>query len=796
MQKNKIVCAHCGADCGTHPIIWDEKQFCCNGCQQVFQLLNEHSMQSYYSFADNPGIKLEDLNHDSKFAFLDKPEIQKIIYTFFEGDIAKVTLYIPSIHCASCIWLLEHLTKLHPGIKHSWVQFVKKECSISFNVTEISLRQIVELLVSIHYIPDLSLQRFEKIEKPKKDKVLLYKIGVAGFVFGNVMLYSLPEYFNGQKIEGSLGTFLYYLCYVLTIPLVFYSGSDYIISAWKNIKKGIINLDFPIATGIITLFAVTSYQVISDSGPGYSDSLSGFLFFLLLGKWYQSKTYEALSFDRDYKSYFPVAVTRIQQNKEESVLLENVTVGDILLIRNKELIPADATLLDGVARIDYSFVTGESTPIRKEIGEPLYAGGVQNGGAIYITVEKPVTQSHLTSLWNQSQRKIHDKKSLRSIIDAIGVRFTIIILLVAITSFIVWLQIGTFSQAILVVTSVLIVACPCALALALPFTFGTAMRMLGKYGIYLKNVDVIEKLHSISAIVFDKTGTITQPNEHEIDFIGKELSNIELQAIISLAKQSTHPLSVALSKRFSDIEIAPITGYTELSGKGLYGEVNTLQIRLGSENYVANTSNPTIGTSIHVSCNDTYLGYFKIHNKYREGFDDVISQLSKYSLYLSSGDSDREKEYLEKYFSKDAMHFNQQPQDKMDFITELRKQGNYVLMTGDGLNDAGAFMQADVGISIADDIYHFSPAGDIIVQAKSFQKLGKAIQFSNTALKIVKMCFTLSLFYNIIGLCIAVSGHMSPVVAAILMPISSVSVVAFATFTTRIWARKMLGDRF
>jgi len=795
MAKSNIPCSHCGADCGSSPLIWKEHQFCCNGCQQVFQMLHELNMQSYYTFEQNPGIKVDDSTHDTKFAFLDKVEIQQKMYEFHEGDIAKVTFYIPSIHCASCIWLLEHLTKLHHGIKHSWVQFVKKECTVSFNTSEISLRQVVEILTSIHYIPDLSLQRFEKLDTPKKDKILLYKIGVAGFVFGNVMLYSLPEYFNGQKIEGSLGTFLYYLCYVLTIPLVFYSGSDYIISAWKNIKKGIVNLDFPIATGIITLFGVTSYQVITDTGPGYSDSLAGFLFFLLLGKWYQSKTYEALSFDRDYKSYFPVAVTKLLHDVEESVLLEDIIEGDVLLIRNKELIPADAILLNGLARIDYSFVTGESTLIRKGIGEPLFAGGIQSGGAITVKVQKAVTQSHLTQLWNQSQKRITEKQTLRTIIEAIGRRFTITIIIVAITSFCAWLYFGTLSQAILVLTSVLIVACPCALSLALPFTFGTAMRLMGQYGMYLKNIDVIEKLTNVKTIVFDKTGTITQPNEHEIEFIGNNLSENQLQAIISLTKQSTHPLSVALSKCYSDIKVETIIGYTEISGNGLFGNVLNQDIRIGSEKYVKNSQESTTikGSAIHVSCNNEYLGYFAIHNKYREGFANVVSQLSNYSLHLSSGDNDTERKYLEQYFKPEAMHFNQQPHDKMDFIASLRSKNNLVMMTGDGLNDAGAFMQADVGISIADDIYHFSPAGDAIVQAKSFHKLGAFINYANTSLRIVKMCFTLSLFYNILGLAIAVSGHMSPVVAAILMPISSVTVVAFATFATQITARKQLG---
>ena len=788
-------CIHCGTDCGKSPIIWNNNLFCCNGCKQVYQILNESKLEQYYRMADLPGIKSDINNYSGKYAFLDKEEIQHKLFEFYENNIAKVSFYIPVIHCISCIWLLEHLNKLNKGIKHSTVDFIKKTCTITFNTEEITLRQTVELLASIHYTPEISLKSLEKKNEKKSDKSLTYKIGISGFIAGNVMLFSLPIYFNGKPLEESLGNFFIYISYILTLPIVFYCGNDYILSAWKSIRKKVINIDFPIALGILSLFAVTTYDVISLKGPGYSDSLSGFLFFLLLGKWYQSKTYEALSFDRDYKSYFPIAVTKINEEIEENILLKDIRVGDILLIRNKELIPADSELVEGIGLIDYSFVSGESTPIRKEISEPLYAGGIQVQGAIKIKVNKEVNQSHLTQLWNQTDHKKQSPKYLMPIIDKISGYFTIAIITIALAGFAYWWLQGQFHTAVLVFTSVLIVTCPCALALSLPFSLGNSMRLLGLKGVYLKNTNIIENLTKIDSIVFDKTGTITIPDQNNIEFIGNTLTNEEIIAINSLTKQSTHPLSQAISKYYKETDSIQLSGFVEIPGKGSFAIANNNKVRIGSADFIGVKKNNITQSfaKVHVEINDIYKGYFNIENKYRDGFLKVASGLRKnFKLYLLSGDNDSEKDFLKNYFDADKIKFEQTPQDKMNFIKAIQEQGNNVLMAGDGLNDAGAFMQSNVALSVADDIYHFSPAGDIIIEAQKFNLIEKVIKFAKDSLKIVKISFAISFLYNVFGLFFALSGNMTPVVAAILMPISSVSVVAFAIFGTKVISKKTI----
>ena len=792
---NNNTCIHCGAHCGKTPVIWNNLKFCCNGCMAVYQILDENKLYKYYQLEESPGIKVETTEFGNKYAFLDNTEVKEKLISFSEGSISKVRFFIPVIHCASCIWLLENLSKLNHGIRYSFVNFTKKEVDITFDESVISLRQLVELLSSVHYIPDLSQSLKDKPDDRQSYKKLLYKIGVAGFVFINVMTYSLPAYFNGRPLDDKLQTVLGILSYLLVIPVVLYSGSDYYISAFKNIRKNNISIDLPIAIGIIVLFLVTTWEIFFTGGAGYCDSLSGLIFFLLVGKWFQSKTYEALSFERNYKSYFPIAVTKINKQIEESILLEKIKTDDVLIIRSKELIPADSVLVEGEGRIDYSFVTGESNPVTKKTGDFIYAGGRQMGGIIKISVKKEVNQSHLTQLWNQDKSFEKPTDSLKTLSDKLGQRFTIVIIIISIAGFAFWFMKGDLHKAIFVFTSVLIIACPCALALSIPFSFGNTMRIFGRAGLYIKNTGVIEKMSHITAIVFDKTGTLTRPNETRTEYSGTPLSAGETDAVFSLARQSTHPLSNTIASFLQNSVYRSPEHFIEMAGRGIFGKVNNLEIRIGSEEFVCNqTAEKSKRTSVvFVSVNNTVKGHFTISNLYREGFEKVIETLKdKFKLYLVSGDNDAEAQNLASHFGENNLLFNQKPGDKAEFIKTLQEKGEKVLMTGDGLNDAGALMQADVALTIADKAYHFSPASDAVLEAGEFARLARFIGFTKTSLIIVKLSFVISFFYNVIGVSIALSGLLTPVIAAILMPISSVSVVAFATFATRLAGRMRL----
>jgi Cu+-exporting ATPase len=794
-MSEKIECIHCGEDCGKHPIVWEGKNFCCEGCKTVYQLLNENKLSNYYDLYEAPGIKVEVQDFGQKYAYLDNEEIQNQLIYFKEGEYSKVKLYVPDIHCSSCIWLLENLYQLNKNITQSSVNFIKKEVDVTFKNTDISLREIVELMASIHYIPMINLEQVEGEKNKSENKKLIYKIGISGFVFGNTMLLSMPDYIpGGEMLPENFKNFFGYLNLLFAIPVLVYCSNGYLLSAYKNLKHKVVNIDLPISIGIITIFGQSAYVILTNTGTGYMDSLAGLVFFLLIGQWYQNKTYQALSFERDYKSYFPIAVAKLVDGKEEFIPLKNIQVGDQIVVHNQELIPADGVLMKGEANVNYSFVTGESKPVFKREGDELYAGGKQVGSTIVIEVVKEVMQSKLTQLWNQDFDNQEQERDLSAVIDIISKYFTFLILAVAASAATYWFF-HDITKVAIAFTSVLIVACPCALALSIPFTYGNVMQIFGRKGFYLKKSQVVESLTHIDTVVFDKTGTITYLDSMSVKYEGKELTDTNILWAKSLTRQSKHPLSVAVYEFLQGAIIDNIDDYMEIASSGIKGKIDGKKIRMGAADFVGKENfNENVNASlVHLSIDGEYYGYFSIANKYRKGIEKVAKDLKKkFNIHFISGDNDAEKERLYELFGPDTeLHFNQSPLDKLEYIKALKEQGHKVLMVGDGLNDAGALNESYVGISIADDVFNFSPASDAILEAKQFTNLPNLIYYTHRALHIVYASFTISFLYNILGLSFAVSGLLSPIIAAILMPVSSVSVVAFVTLATRFALRKL-----
>jgi Cu+-exporting ATPase len=785
---NQLSCFHCGNDCTKDIVRFNDKAFCCNGCKTVFEILNENDLACYYDFETSPGAIPEEIK--GKYNYLDNAKIVDKLYDFIDDDISVVTFYIPHIHCSSCIWVLENLNKLNISIIASQVDFPKKELRITFKNAEISLKQTVELLSSIGYEPFITLDD-TNISKRSVDRSLIYKLGVAGFAFGNIMLLSFPEYFqsDGYWIEEYKPLFRM-IIFMTILPVVFYAANDYFISAYKGLKHKILNIDVPIALGISVLFLRSSFEFFFNNGQGYFDSLAGFVFFLLLGKIFQQQTYNFLSFERDYKSYFPIAVTKIEKSKKEmTISIHDIQKGDRLLIRNNELIPVDGILISQNTQIDYSFVTGESLAVTKNSGDKIFAGGKQLSGAIEMEVLQTVSQSYLTQLWSNDIFTKNKNSGIKNLTDSISKQFTIIVLLIAFIAGIIWYFIDA-SMIANVVTAVLIIACPCALALSAPFALGNMLRILGKEKIYLKNTDVIEHLSKIDTIIFDKTGTITT-NETIVHYEGSALCEEEEQAIKSVLRESNHPLSRLLYDKIKTDNLKQVSDFKEIMGKGIEGTVEGKFIQLGSADFVNTPSDTSFQTSIYVRIDDSIKGHYLFKNTYRNGLDTTFSILNKnYNLGILSGDNEGEKQFLKDTLPpKTMLAFNQKPENKLDYVKQLQNSGKKVLMIGDGLNDAGALAQSTVGIVVSENINVFSPASDGIIDASKFNDIPKLLGLSKSTLNIIKISFIISFLYNFIGMLFAVTGNLSPIVAAILMPLSSISIVIFVTLATNIIAR-------
>lgn len=789
---NTTHCYHCGDSCKEDIIKIDDKSFCCNGCKTVYEIFSENDLTCYYNFQDNPGAIPTEIK--GKYDFLDNTKIIEKLLDFNDNDNQIVTLYIPHIHCSSCIWVLENLQKLNNKIISSQVNFPKKTVRISYKSNITSLKEIVLLLSAIGYEPYISLEDYET-GKNKVDRSLIYKLGISGFAFGNVMFLSFPEYFEVSEFWlEQYKTIFRWLMFIFSLPVVFYAANDYFISAYKGLRSKMLNIDVPIALGVSVLFIRSTIEIIFDLGTGFFDSLTGLVFFLLLGKFFQQKTYNFLSFERDYKSYFPIAVTRISSNqKEENIQIYDVNKGDRLLIRNQELIPVDGILINGNAQIDYSFVTGEAAPVSKKSGDKIFAGGKQLSGVLEIEVLTSVSQSYLTQLWSNDVFAKDKSSSFKTLTDKISKNFTILVLLIAFISTTFWLYLDV-SKALDVFTSVLIIACPCAIALAAPFTLGNLLRIFGKQKFYLKNAKVIEQLASIDTLIFDKTGTLTTNNESKISYEGLPLKQYEKRVLKSALRVSNHPLSRTLYQTFSDVEVLQIDKYNEVIGRGIEVNYDNNSLKLGSSSFVKNQEQKSsFDTSVHISFNENYFGKFTFKNSYRNGVKPLFNALeSNYELAVVSGDNEGEKKYLQKILPKKTNFlFNQKPEDKLQVIKKYQQKNKNVAMIGDGLNDAGALAQSDVGIALSENINVFSPACDAILDATQFYKINQFLKTSKKSIQVIKYAFVLSLCYNIIGLYFAVTGQLMPVIAAILMPLSSISIVVFTTISTNILGKKL-----
>lgn len=800
--QEQLTCFHCGENI-ENTISFDDKKFCCTGCKSVYQLLNTNDLCDYYNISAQPGQQLNQQANYKQYDILDDQETVAKLLNFKNTTDSHVRFYIPYMHCSSCIYLLENMQRLNANIVSSRVNFQKKEVEIVFHHQKIGLKEIAIMLHSIGYPPYISLASETEESQPKyNNRSQIYKIGIAGFAFGNIMMLSFPEYFHLSDFSGTndFTNIFNVLSLVLSLPVLLYCSQEFFISAYASIKQRYLNIDAPIALAILITFLRSIYEITYGSKIGYFDSMTGIVFFMLLGRYFQNKTYDHISFERDYKSYFPLGVTVIEKvngvTTENTIPVSAIKKGMRLIIRKNELIPADAILFSGNAIVDYSFVTGEAEPVSKVLGEILYAGGRQKGSQIEVEVVKEVSQSYLTSLWNKEEKETQQDQETE-MVAKINKYFSYGLLIIALAAFVYWWPTDTH-KAINAITTILIVACPCALLLSATFTYGNVLQIMAKNKMYIKNARAVERFAKADTIVFDKTGTITKSNAASIEWVGYTLNQADQQMIASLAKESIHPLSKRIASHLAQTQKLTLNYFEEHTGKGIEAEVNGKWIKLGSFDFVGgNTAAKNDkGSKVYVSINNEVKGYFNFKNVYREGVVNLFKDLQKkgYELHLLSGDNEDEKNYLGHFFTNAAtLNFNQSPQQKLNYIEDLSKKGKKVIMVGDGLNDAGALLKSYAGIAVTDDVNFFTPACSAILEGNKVAMLKQYLDYAKSGAWVIKGSFVLSLLYNVVGLSFALTGTLQPVIAAILMPVSTISIVLFTTVSSNIIASRKFG---
>ncbi|SEQ27533.1 heavy metal translocating P-type ATPase [Neolewinella agarilytica] len=796
--NTKVECAHCGDPCPPATVPVGNLSFCCQGCQSVYEILQANNLGDFYLLDKDAG-RAQRGQTARDYSWLDLDKLAGRFIRYQDDRQCHVEMELPAIHCASCVWLLERLPQLEGGIRSVKIDVTRKQAVINFDPQETSLRQVAEWLTRIGYPPHFQTHR-DGEGKKMENRSLIYRIGVAGFCFGNIMLLSFPEYFGmaaaagAGGVEGAMG----YLLLALSLPVMFYAGTGFFKTAWAGLRARRVTIDVPISLGMAALFLRSLYEILSATGPGYLDSLAGLVFFLLIGRWFQSYTFARLNFDRDYRDYFPIATHRLLPNGDsEPVASEDLLAGDRILVRPGQLIPTDGTLLqDGQSGIDYSFVTGEADPRPALAGQAVFAGGRATTSVLSIKVSKTVSQSYLLQLWQESGEKTDDNNVQPA--EGLIRYFTAGVLLLAAVTFGYWWAEDS-SLAYRAATAVLIIACPCALALAAPFAYGSLQRLFGRAGCYLRGPGVITRMAEVNTFVFDKTGTLVGEGEQQPLTLLSEVTDDQWAVFRQMAESSSHPKSLALLREIGNLspptesaaQLTPLRGRGAMEnaarfpcqehiGAGLSLSQSGDEYRIGKASFCGLGEDD--GRTYACWNGKALLALEPAAIHLRPGADKLLAQLRKRgSVYLLSGDQAPQTDFWSDHFPAENVHFNMSPFDKQAFIHRLQSAGDKVLMVGDGLNDAGALAAADVGLAISDEEARFSPACDGILTGSRIGGLNKLLSTCGRARIVLWLTYGIAFLYNAIGLSYAVTGTLSPVVAAILMPLSSITVVLVAS---------------
>jgi P-type Cu+ transporter len=789
-----LACYHCQEALGVAGLAVGDKWFCCTGCKTVYQFLSKHDLCNFYALDAAAGKAQRTPIRAEKFAFLDQRTIAQGLVEYSNAAQTQVSFYVPQMHCSSCLWLLERLHRVDPGIVSSRVNFQKKEVTVLFQHEQVSLRGVAEILSSVGYEPHFSMQQLGAKPAANYQKKRVYQLGVAGFCFANIMLLSFPDYLGLGHVQTDrlLSRTFQWFIFVLSLPVLLYSAQEFFRSGWASLKQGVLNIDAPIALAILITFLRSAYELGTGAGAGYLDSMAGIVLFMLVGRVLQDRTTQSLSFDRDYTSYFPIAVGKKQNGQYVPTPLAELRPHDQIIVYNNEIIPADCLLVSGKADIDYSFVTGESLPEKRTIGDFLYAGGRQTQGAIEMVVVKEVTQSYLTRLW-QHETSPQSAPEAPRFVNQLSKYFSLALFSLAGATALYWyfFDDGRLWQA---VTAVLIVACPCSLLLSSTFTNGYLMRYFDRAKFFVRNALVIEQLAAVDTIVFDKTGTLTTTSAASVSYVGSQLSTADRQLIASVAAQSAHPLSRAIAGHLHQLAL-PVDHFEETIGAGCAATISGHQVVFGSAPYVTGKAAHAsgAGASVWFKIDEGPAGRFDVRNGMRPHVGHLLEQLRKrYQLWLLSGDVAAGGTAVVDFFAPDRVQFGQLPHQKLAEIEKMCAGGSKVMMVGDGLNDAGALRLAHVGVAVTEQENNFCPASKAILHADQLGLLGGFLQLARWGKRIVIWSFVLSLLYNVVGLSFAVSGLLQPMVAAILMPASSISIVLFTWLATAVAAKRAL----
>ena len=802
-------CFHCGqaipdAELVLKPIQGVEQNFCCNGCASVCEVIHEAGLESFYQRTPDGELLAPPPPPNKDIDFYDYDEVQSQ-YVGDLNDRREITLMSDAIHCAACVWLIEHTMAKMEGILLTRVNFTNKQIKIRWDNRQIKLSDVIRKLNSIGYDatpydPSVSEESYRKANRE-----LLYRLGFAGFAMMNTTWFSVALYSGAA--EGEFRSYFHWIAFIIATITLSYSGQPFLKGAWTSIKSRSVGMDVSISLGMLTTYFYSVWVTVQPdhSGEVYFDTLVNFMFLLLIGRYLEAiAKNKAVDSSRRLMDLQPKVARKKIDDGDAIVPVRTLLKGDVIIIKPGEQVPVDGFVIQGQSMVNESMLSGEAREISKKIDDTVVAGTLNVDGHLLVKVDKILQDTQLGKIVHMVEEAQGSKAPIQCTADKIMPWFVSVTISLAVASFTFWIFNQGIEFAVITATAVLIITCPCAFGLATPMAIAVASGVSARNGILVKNGTVLETLHAIDHFVFDKTGTITKG---QMQVVGEELLGIKprqdlLLTVASIENLSEHSLGQAIvdsvksefsygSKSWLDVNEFKIN-----TGKGVEALVDSEHYLIGTAGWLAaegielpeqlvkaaNQRAEKAQTAVWVSANSAVLGVLFLEDEIRPEAAELIKRLKNKGkeVTLLSGDLQIVAESVAEQLGGMHVIAEVMPQDKNEVIRQLQAKGQTVAMIGDGVNDAPALVRADVGIALGSGTDVSMESAEIVLMNNELLAVDTAVELSARTLKTIKQNITSSITYNIIMVPLAMGGMLTPLIAAVTMPFSSLIVVGNA----------------